>query len=125
MSENVRYLADQNISIRTVALLQGSGYDIRRSSDFLPPHTSDSRIIEFARTEDWTIITQDLDYSALLADSRHDRPSLVSVRLHDNRPHSLAEVLGRILPTVEADLQEGAIIVVEESRIRIRRLPLS
>ena len=125
MSENVRYIADQNISIRTVALLQGSGYDIRRISDFLPPHTSDARIIEFARTQDWAIITQDLDYSALLADSRHDRPSLVSVRLHDNRPHSLAEILERVLPSVEADLQEGAIVVVEESRIRVRRLPLS
>jgi predicted nuclease of predicted toxin-antitoxin system len=60
----MRYLADQNILVRTVAFLQNKGHDIRRVSDFLPPQTADSGILELARAEGRVVITQDLDYSA-------------------------------------------------------------
>jgi len=41
-----------------------------------------------------------------------------------HRPERLASVLEKILPSVEADLQTGVIVVIEEGRIRIRPIPL-
>jgi predicted nuclease of predicted toxin-antitoxin system len=120
----VRYLADHHISPRTVAPLKARGFDIYRVSDVLPPDAEDLQVLELARAEGRAVITQDLDYSALLANTGYNQPSVVSLRLHDNRPERLASVLEKVLPAVEADLQAGAIVVVEETRIRVRRLPL-
>ena len=120
----MRYLADHHISHRTVSLLKAQGFDIYRVSDVLPSDAEDIAILDYARTEDQTVISQDLDYSALLASSGYNKPSVVSLRLHNNRPERLAVVLEKILPSVETDLQRGVIVVIEEGRIRIRLLPL-
>ena len=107
-----------------MSLLKSAGFDICRVSDFVPAHTDDSTIIELARAQDMTIITQDLDFSALIASSANTRPSLVSVRLRDNRPERIVEILAKILPTVETDLISGAIASVEDAYIRVRFLPI-
>jgi len=46
----LRYLADQNISPFTVALLKSNAFDICRVSDFVPASTDDTEILELART---------------------------------------------------------------------------
>ena len=120
----MRYLADHHISHRTVSLLKSQGFDIYRASDVLPVNAADLQILELARRENRTVISQDLDYSALLASKGYNRPSVVSLRLHNNRPERITTILEKILPSVEADLQTGVIVVIEESRIRIRPLPL-
>lgn len=119
----MRYLADHHISHRTVTALKAKDFDIYRVSDVLPSDAEDFQILELARTEDRTVIAQDLDYSALLASTGYNKPSVVSLRLHNNRPERIATVLEKILPSVESELQTGAIVVVEEGRIRIRLLP--
>jgi predicted nuclease of predicted toxin-antitoxin system len=91
----------------------------------LPVNAEDVQILELARTEDRAVVSQDLDYSALLASKGYNRPSVVSLRLHNNRPERIAIILEKILPSIEADLQTGVIVVMEEGRIRIRPLPLS
>ncbi len=120
----MRYLADHHISPRTVTLLKTSGHDVIRVSDILPQDAPDSLILERARLDRQTVITQDLDYSALLASTHYTQPSVVSLRLQNNRPERLASILLKILPTIEDDLRTGAIVVVEENRIRVRSLPL-
>ena len=107
-----------------MSFLKDKGFDIRRVSDFLPAHTDDSEILELARAEEMSIITQDLDFSALIASTANARPSLVSIRLRDNRPERVAEVLTKALPTVESDLINGAIATVEDAGIRVRFLPV-
>ena len=105
-------------------MLKSHAFDICRVSDFVPANTDDSEILELARTKDMTIITQDLDFSTLIASSANTRPSLVSVRLRDNRPERVAEILAKVLPSVESDLIIGAIATVEDAGIRLRFLPV-
>jgi predicted nuclease of predicted toxin-antitoxin system len=81
----VRYLADHHISQRTVSLLRARGFDIYRASDVLPVNAEDLEILELARREDRTVVSQDLDYSALLASKGYNRPSVISLRLHNNK----------------------------------------
>ena len=65
----LRLLADVHISPITVAELQASGYEIHRVTEVLPAYASDAEIIERARHEESVIVTQDLDFSALIAQS--------------------------------------------------------
>ena len=76
----LRLLADMNISPKTVDALRQRGWDIIRVSEILPMDAEDEEILDLARREGRVVITQDLDFSALLALGGYDRPSLVTFR---------------------------------------------
>ncbi len=84
-------LADMNISPKTVEVLGQQGWDIVRISQFLPVDASDQKILKFARQEGRVIITQDLDFSALLALGGYNRPSLITMRLSVSDPETITD----------------------------------
>ncbi len=120
----LKFLADMNISLKTVEALQRRGWDVLRVSQCLSIHATDQEILEFARRERRVLITQDLDFSALLALSGHNQPSLVTLRLAVSDPETITRRLLQTLPLVEQALQEGCAVTIEDVRIRIRRLPI-
>jgi predicted nuclease of predicted toxin-antitoxin system len=122
--KNIRLLADVHISPKTVADLQKQGYEIMRSSEFLPANAPDINILEFARTENWVVLTQDLDFSMLVALSRYSQPSLITLRLSSAKPDTVTQKLLDVLPQIEEALQEGSAITIQDESIRIRKLPV-
>jgi predicted nuclease of predicted toxin-antitoxin system len=122
--KNVRLLADVHISPKTVGDLQKQGYEIMRSSQVLPANAPDINILEFARTENWVVLTQDLDFSMLVALSRYSQPSLITLRLSSVKPDIVTQKLLDVLPQLEEALQEGSAITIQDESIRIRKLPV-
>ncbi|MBC7251051.1 MAG: DUF5615 family PIN-like protein, partial [Anaerolineae bacterium] len=100
-------------------------YILRRYniSPILPVHASDQEILELARRQNRAVVTQDLDFSALLALGGYDRPSLVILRLSVSDPEAVTDRLLNVLPRLEQVLQEGCAVTMEETAVRIRRLP--
>ena len=122
--KNIRLLADVHISPKTVGDLKKQGYEIMRSSEVLPANAPDINILEFARTENWVILTQDLDFSMLVALSRYSQPSLITLRLSSAKPDIVTQKLLDVLPQIEEALQEGSAITIQDESIRIRKLPV-
>lgn len=120
----MRFLADMNISPLTVDALAAEGKDIVRVSSLLPRNASDVDILDLARQQGRVLITQDLDFSALLALGGYDRPSLITLRLLDTAPAVVTERLSQVLPQIEAALRLGCAATVEDKCVRIRRLPI-
>lgn len=119
-----KLLADVHISPITVKDLQSSGYDIKRITDFMPANSSDPEIIALALREKATIVTQDLDFSAHIARSGRNKPSLISLRIGNAQPNRVSSILKIVIPQIEAELQAGAIISVEDTQFRVRKLPI-
>lgn len=119
-----RLLANMNISPKTVKALREEGWDIGRVSQFLPVNTSDQEILAFARQEDRVVITQDLDFSTLLALGGFDRPSLIILRLSEGDPDTVSRRLIEVLPRIEQALSEGCSITIEDVAVRVRKLPI-
>lgn len=119
-----RFLADLNISPLTVAELRRRGWEVARSSDLVLATAPDMEIFELARREGFVVITQDLDYSTLLALSGHYKPSLVTLRLTDSSPESVIRRLLAVLPLLEAALSEGCAATIEDEAVRVRKLPI-
>ena len=117
----MRLLADLHISPRTVEYLQSLGHDVV----VLLPTSSDHQIIAYAVSDRRAILTQDLDFSAEIAVSGQAFPSVVLLRLSSSRIETVNAVLSDVLPTLEQDVKDGALITVEDHRLRRRRLPLS
>lgn len=64
-----------------------------------------------------------MDFSALLAKRGMNKPSVITLKIEVSKPARVAEMLERILPKIESELSEGSIVIVEEERMRIRKLP--
>jgi predicted nuclease of predicted toxin-antitoxin system len=66
-----------------------------------------------------------VDYDMLLATTGVSRPSFVLVRHPTRPPQSQVDLLLASLEAVAEALNQGSIVALEESRLRIRRLPIS
>lgn len=118
----MKLLADLHISPRTVEHLRSLGHDVIRVSERMP--ATDLEIVQFAERESRVLLTQDLDFSAIVALSGRRWPSIISLRLSSSRIEHVNDVLRTVLPRHEADLLAGSIIVVSDLRTRRRRLPI-
>lgn len=121
---DLRFLADMNISPLTVEALRRAGWDIVRVSNLPPANATDREILELARREDRVVVTQDMDFSALLAVEGFHRPSLVTLRLLETGPETVIRRLLQVLPQVEAALRQGSAVTVEDTVVRVRQLPI-
>jgi len=82
------------------------------------------RRLQKAKRDACIVITFDLDFADLLALGAHALPSVIIFRLHNQTPPSVTPRLLQVLKECGQDLVAGAIITVEDSRYRLRRLPL-
>ncbi len=78
----------------------------------------------WARAAGWVILTHDLDLGALLAHTSSEGPSVIQVRTHDIMPRALGPRLARVLRQHESALENGALVTVDETRSRVRILPI-
>lgn len=124
MAKPVPLLADLNISPLTVKTLALEGWDIVRVTSRLPARASDRTILDLAREEGRAVVTQDLDFSALLALSGLDSPSLVTLRMEDTAPETVTRKLLEISPLLEEVLAEGVAVTVDDDSVRVRKLPV-
>jgi predicted nuclease of predicted toxin-antitoxin system len=69
--------------------------------DILPPTAADTLIVTTAQDAERVILTQDLDFSAIIALSGKIKPSLISLRLSSTCIERVNVVLANLLPQVE------------------------
>ena len=121
----MRFRVDQNLSRKVAAALRAAGHDVVHTSEVGLSTASDHAIAALAVSEERVVVSADTDFGTLLATSGAERPSVVLVRLRAPRPaEALAAVVLANLEEVRGDLDAGAIVVLEDERVRIRSLPL-
>ena len=121
---SLRFLVDMNLPAETVTNLRQHGWDVFRVSQVLPMDAQDSEILEFARQQNRVIITQDLDFSSLLALGGYEKPSLITFRLSVPDSETITRKLLDIMPHIEDRLAEGCAVTIDDRRARVRRLPI-
>jgi predicted nuclease of predicted toxin-antitoxin system len=119
----MRFLADMGVDRRIVQWLQQSGYEAIHLSDEGLQRLPDLEIFDKAYLEGRIIIMFDLDFGEITALSRGRLVSVVLFRLHNTRTPHVIDRLRSALNFREA-LEKGAVIVVEESRCRVRHIPI-
>jgi predicted nuclease of predicted toxin-antitoxin system len=120
----MRFLADMGISQAAVAWLQAQGHDATHLRDEGLQKLENGEIFTKAFRESRIILTWDLDFTEILALSGRHTVSAVIFRLVNTRTAHVIERLARVLQESAQDLEDGAIISVEEGRHRVRLLPL-
>lgn len=117
----VKFLADMGISPVTVSFLRRLGHEAVRLAEIGLERRSDADIIAHAMSGGQVVLTFDLDYPALLALNPRSRVSAIVFRTLTAEPEWINQRLRETLPLMTDALNEGAIAVIEDDRIRLRR----
>ena len=121
----MRFLIDQCLSAELAEGLAAAGHDAVHVAAYGLSRASDDEILARAAHEDRVLISADTDFGGLLAGRDATLPSVVLYRRHTRRrPHEQVMVLLANLAALEGDLNAGAIAVIDDRGIRIRRLPI-
>jgi predicted nuclease of predicted toxin-antitoxin system len=121
----MRLLIDNNLSPRLAERLRVAGHDVVHVRDIGLQAATDGIVLERAQTENRVLVSADADFGTLLARSHAASPSILLIRrLTGRRAADQFEIIQANLPYVADDLAAGAVVVISDYRVRVRRLPL-
>jgi predicted nuclease of predicted toxin-antitoxin system len=121
----MKLLLDMNLSPALAADLRAAGFEAEHWNGHGPAGAEDTEIMAFAKKNEYVVVTHDLDFSAILAATNGDKPSVVQVRAANLAPQLLVGPLILGLRRCAADLESGALLTIEAERQRLRLLPLN
>lgn len=122
----MRLLVDNALSPRVAEGLRQAGFDAVHVRDYGLQTADDAEIFERAAREDRIILSADTDFGALLARWASAKPSLILLRrISERRPEEQVRMLLANLPSISDDLEKGCVVVIEDARVRIRKLPIA
>ena len=121
----MKLVIDMNLSPRWVAVLVAAGHDAVHWSTVGAPAAPDENILAWAAGEGRIVFTHDLDFGAILAATGSQSPSVLPVCAEDVSPASLSVSVLAALAQFADELADGALVIIDARRARVRVLPLT
>jgi predicted nuclease of predicted toxin-antitoxin system len=120
----MRFLADMGVSMRIVEWLRSSGHDTIHLRDEGLQRLPNGEIFQKAIREQRIVLTFDLDFGEIVAGSGGGSVSVILFRLRNTRADFVVQRLKSVLEQSTEELEQGAVVLVEDGRHRVRRMPI-
>ena len=113
-----------NLAPRWTDALADEGIEAAHWSSIGVPFAPDDDIVDHARRHGLVPLAHDLDFGTLLAVGGDASPSAIQLRVRDVSPEAAGPVVTRALRQLTDRLDAGAIVTIEDDRVRVRLLPI-
>jgi predicted nuclease of predicted toxin-antitoxin system len=117
----IKILADENISPKVVKRLRELGYDIIDVKEKQWFGKEDEDVLNIAFQEKRFVLTHDSDFGTLAVNEEKNCYGVLYIRLN-NLKHDNAIRVCEAVFQMDIEVIPGTIIVIEESKVRIRYL---
>ncbi len=117
-------LADVNVSAKVVVLLRAAGFHVVRVPEIMDARATDVEILAEAVRRGAVVVSHDQDFSTILAGTGAMKPSLINLRVSHVDSKRLAARIGEVVLKGAEDLRSGAVVTIEDGRVRVHRLPV-
>ena len=121
---SIKILIDMNLSPVWVSIFQNAGWSATHWSTVGNPKATDRTIMEWADENGYIVFTHDLDFGTILALTHKAGPSVLQVRGDDVLPDHIGKLVIAAIGQHQSDLELGALVVIDESKNRVRILPI-
>lgn len=121
----MKFLIDNALSPVVAQSLRQAGHDAVHVRDYGMQAAEDIAIYQRAAGEHRIVVSADTDFGTLLALREEGEPSVILLRgAVPREPARQVQFILTNLPQVADALTEGAMVVMDPRRIRIRKLPI-
>jgi predicted nuclease of predicted toxin-antitoxin system len=120
----VKLLVDMNLSPSWVERLARYGVEAVHWSTIGAATAPDVEILAWANEHRFVVITNDLDFSAILAASAGATPSVVQIRMQDLLSDSAVNSVANAVAAYREEIERGVLLSIDEGGTRVRMLPL-
>lgn len=120
----MKLLVDMNLSPSWIGLLVDAGIEAAHWSTLGANNAPDTEIMAYASANGYVVLTHDLDFSAILAATHGEKPSVVQIRADDVSPDVIGLQVITALRQMTSELEDGALLTIDPNRTRMRLLPL-
>jgi predicted nuclease of predicted toxin-antitoxin system len=121
----MRFLIDNKLSPLLAESLKAAGHDAVHLRDLAMQAAPDSVVLERAQADERVLVSADTDFGGLLSRSHASGPSVLLIRrLAGRRAAEQSAIILANLDQTAEDLAAGAVVVIGDDWIRVRRLPM-
>ena len=120
----MKLLVDMNLSPSWVDRLARYGFEAVHWSTIGAATAPDVEILAWANEHEFVLITNDLDFSAILAAGAVTGPSVIQLRTQDLLSDTAVSIVVNALEAHREAIERGALLSIDEAGRRVRMLPL-
>ena len=120
----MKIIVDMNLSPRWVDYLIGNDIEVVHWSSVGSPNAPDTEIFAYAKKNDFTILTNDLDFGFILAITRERKPSVIQIRSDVLIPDIIGNIVTSAIKQLSNDIDNGVLITIDPGKTRVTLLPL-
>jgi predicted nuclease of predicted toxin-antitoxin system len=111
------------VDVRVATWLNSRGHDATHLRDEGLQRLRNGGVFEKAIAESRVIVTFDLDFGEIVAHSKGNKTGVILFRLRNTRTAFVIQRLSNVISECANALARGAVVIVEETRYRVREFP--